>query len=69
MQDDTKHGAGVAVGVVDANQFEWEKQNLGASPHSWCFSKTGKKGDGSGFQVSYCIRESVSCFIHFMHLM
>ena len=24
-------------------------QNLGASPNSWCFSKTGKKGDGAGF--------------------
>lgn len=47
--DDTKHGAGVAVGVVDVEHFHWDKQNLGASPHSWCYSKTGKKGDGSGF--------------------
>jgi serine/threonine protein kinase len=48
--DDTRHGAGVAIGVVDPEKFDWEKQNLGASQASWCFSKTGKKGDGSGFQ-------------------
>ena len=47
--DDTKHGAGVAIGVVDAVLFDWERQNLGASANSWCFSKTGKKGDGAGF--------------------
>ncbi len=47
--DDTRHGAGVAVGVVDATKFHWEKQNLGASKDSWCYSKTGKKGDGTGF--------------------
>lgn len=47
--DDTRHGAGVAIGVVDADNFHWDKQNLGASPHSWCYSKTGKKGDGNGF--------------------
>ena len=47
--DDTKNGAGVAIGVVDVRQFDWDKQNLGASPGSWCFSKTGKIGDGSGF--------------------
>jgi hypothetical protein len=47
--DDTRHGAGVAVGVVDIANFHWDKQNLGASPYSWCYSKTGKKGDGNGF--------------------
>ena len=47
--DDTKHGAGVAVGVVDAGAFLVDRQNLGASAQSWCYSKTGKKGDGSGF--------------------
>lgn len=47
--EDTRHGAGVAIGVVDAETFDWERQNLGASSGSWCFSKTGKVGDGSGF--------------------
>jgi hypothetical protein len=47
--DETSHGAGVAVGLVDATRFDCEKQNLGASAASWCFSKTGKKGDGGAF--------------------
>ena len=47
--DETRSGAGVAVGVVDARNFHQDKQNLGASPHSWCYSKTGKKGCGEGF--------------------
>jgi serine/threonine protein kinase len=46
--DETKHGAGVAVGVVDARYFTPQNQNLGASAHSFCFSKTGKKGSGMG---------------------
>ena len=47
--DDTRGGAGVAIGVVDARDFSVDRQNLGASDKSWCYSKTGKKGDGSGF--------------------
>jgi len=39
----------VAVGVVDPTKFDWEKQNLGASTSSWCYSKTGKRGDGKAF--------------------
>ena len=46
--DETRHGAGVAVGVVDARFFTPQNQNLGASAHSFCFSKTGKKGSGMG---------------------
>lgn len=47
---ETTHGAGVALGVVSAKDFHWDRQNLGASPYSWCYSKTGKKGDGNGFK-------------------
>lgn len=39
----------MAVGVVDPTKFDWEKQNLGASTSSWCYSKTGKRGDGKAF--------------------
>jgi len=47
--DDTRHGAGVAIGVVDSAAFLVDRQNLGASDKSWCYSKTGKKGDGNNF--------------------
>lgn len=43
-------GGGVAVGVVDATSFDHTRSNLGASEHSWGYSKTGKKGDGMGFK-------------------
>ena len=46
---DVQSGGGVALGVVDALQFDWKTSNLGASEQSWGFSKTGKKGDGRGF--------------------
>lgn len=47
-------GGGVAVGVVDAEKFNPKTSNLGASEYSWGFSKTGKRGDGSGFKDYGC---------------
>jgi len=47
---DVQSGGGVALGVVDASSFDWKTSNLGASEQSWGYSKTGKKGDGKGFQ-------------------
>ena len=46
---DVQSGGGVALGGVDASSFDWTS-NLGASEQSWGYSKTGKKGDGKGFQ-------------------
>jgi hypothetical protein len=40
-------GAGAAIGFVDADKFDCERQNLGAA-NSWCFSKTGKYCPGTG---------------------
>ncbi len=47
---DVQSGGGVALAVVDASKFDWKTSNLGASEQSWGYSKTGKKGDGKGFQ-------------------
>jgi len=34
---------GVCVGVVDNAQFDATSKNVGAAPHSWGFSSSGKK--------------------------
>lgn len=48
---DVESGGGVAIGVVDALKFDHRHDNLGASKHSWAFSKTGKIGRGRGFET------------------
>lgn len=44
--DSAEPGAGVAVGVADPTEFDFHSQNLGVSPGSWCYSKTGNSSDG-----------------------
>jgi hypothetical protein len=41
-------GCGAGVGFADRNTFRPQTRNLGAAEGSWCFSKTGKKSNGSG---------------------
>lgn len=40
---------GFAIGVVDAAEFDVRSQNIGATPNTWCLSRTGKVSDGTGF--------------------
>jgi len=66
--DETRSGAGVAIGVVDASTFQVDRQNLGASTSSWCYSKTGKRGDGSGFHAygkTYTMGDTVTLTLDF----
>lgn len=63
---DVESGGGVAVGVVDGERFDFRSSNLGASPHSWAFSKTGKVGDGTGFRNyawSFTNGDLVTCIV------
>jgi hypothetical protein len=40
---------GFAVGVVDPTLFVSTKLSMGVASGSWCLSRTGKVGDGTGF--------------------
>lgn len=40
--------AGCAIGLVDKRNFNPASNVVGASRHSWAYSMTGEKGDGSG---------------------
>ena len=41
--------SGFAIGVFNTQHFNSARHNLGASPGTWCYSRTGKRSSGAGF--------------------
>lgn len=41
--------SGCAIGIADADAFDPTRNVIGAAAHSWAYTMTGDKGNGSGF--------------------